>query len=91
MAKTLVEMAAEIIQSQCSSTAMTTEEIANSLQNTFQCPRNNQLQKWPARCPPSLDQRIVKALFLIRLSRVPCQLRHHSSKQSEAARALDCF
>ena len=35
MAKTLVEMAAEIIQSQCSSTAMTTEEIANSLQSTF--------------------------------------------------------
>ena len=35
MAKTLVEMAAEIIQSQCSSTAMTTEEIANSLQCTF--------------------------------------------------------
>ena len=35
MAKTLVEMAADIIQSQCSSTAMTTEDIANSLQNTF--------------------------------------------------------
>ena len=35
MAKTLVEMAAEIIQSQCSSTAMTSEEITNSLQNTF--------------------------------------------------------
>jgi len=35
MAKTLVEMAADIIQSQCGSTAMTTEEIANSLQGTF--------------------------------------------------------
>lgn len=35
MAKTLVEMAADIIQSQCGSTAMTTEEIANSLQSTF--------------------------------------------------------
>ena len=35
MAKTLVEMAADIIQSQCSSTAMTTEEIASSLQSTF--------------------------------------------------------
>jgi len=35
MGKTLVEMAADIIQSQCSSTAMTGEEIALSLQNTF--------------------------------------------------------
>jgi len=35
MGKTLVEMAADIIQSQCSSTAMTTEDIGLSLQNTF--------------------------------------------------------
>ena len=35
MGKTLVEMAADIIQSQCSSTGMTTEEIAVSLQNIF--------------------------------------------------------
>jgi predicted transcriptional regulator len=35
MGKTLVEMAADIIQSQCSSTGMTAEEIALSLQNTF--------------------------------------------------------
>jgi predicted transcriptional regulator len=35
MGKTLVEMAADIIQSQCKSTSMTTEEIGLSLQNTF--------------------------------------------------------
>jgi predicted transcriptional regulator len=35
MGKTLVEMAADIIQSQCNSTSMTMEEIALSLQNTF--------------------------------------------------------
>ena len=35
MAKTLVEMAAEIIQSQCGSTAMTTEEISTALHSTF--------------------------------------------------------
>jgi predicted transcriptional regulator len=35
MGKSLVEMAADIIQSQCSSTSMTTEEIGLSLQNTF--------------------------------------------------------
>ncbi len=35
MGKTLVEMAADIIQSQCGSTSMTTEEIGLSLQNTF--------------------------------------------------------
>jgi predicted transcriptional regulator len=35
MGKTLVEMAADIIQSQCKSTSMTMEEISLSLQNTF--------------------------------------------------------
>ena len=35
MGKTLVEMAADIIQSQCSSTSMTTEEVGLSLQNVF--------------------------------------------------------
>ena len=35
MAKALVEMAAEIIQSQCSNNSMTAEEISTSLQNTF--------------------------------------------------------
>jgi len=35
MGKSLVEMAADIIQSQCSSTSMTTEEIGLSLQNIF--------------------------------------------------------
>ena len=35
MGKSLVEMAAEIIQSQCNSTNMTTEEITLSLQSTF--------------------------------------------------------
>lgn len=35
MAKALVEMAAEIIQSQCSKNSMTAEEISTSLQNTF--------------------------------------------------------
>ena len=35
MGKSLVEMAADIIQSQCNSTNMTTEEITLSLQSTF--------------------------------------------------------
>ena len=35
MGKSLVEMAADIIQSQCNSTSMTSEEITLSLQNTF--------------------------------------------------------
>ena len=35
MTKSLVEMAAEIIQSQSSSTSMSTEEVAFALQNTF--------------------------------------------------------
>lgn len=35
MSQSLVEMAAGIIQSQCSSKNMTTEEITNALQNTF--------------------------------------------------------
>ena len=43
MAKTLVEMAAEIIQSQCSSVGMTAEEISSSLQNTFNTLQSLQL------------------------------------------------
>ncbi|MEW6501986.1 MAG: MucR family transcriptional regulator [Thermodesulfobacteriota bacterium] len=35
MAKSLVEMAAELVQAQCASKSMTTDEIALSLQNTF--------------------------------------------------------
>ena len=35
MSKSLVEMAAELVQSQCASKSMTTEEIAQSLQTTF--------------------------------------------------------
>ena len=35
MSKSLVEMAADIIQSQCNSISMTSEEITLSLQNTF--------------------------------------------------------
>jgi predicted transcriptional regulator len=42
MGKTLVEMAADIIQSQCSSTGMTTEEISSSLQNIFNTLQNLQ-------------------------------------------------
>jgi predicted transcriptional regulator len=42
MAKTLVEMAADIIQSQCSSIGMSAEEISLSLQNTFKTLQNLQ-------------------------------------------------
>lgn len=35
MAKSLVEMAAELVQAQCAAKSMTTDEIALSLQNTF--------------------------------------------------------
>jgi predicted transcriptional regulator len=35
MGKSIVEMAAEIVQSQCSTTSMSDEEIAVALQNTF--------------------------------------------------------
>ena len=36
MAKTLVEMAAEIVTAQCASTSMSADEVGASLQNTFQ-------------------------------------------------------
>ena len=35
MAKSLVEMTAELVQAQCTAKSMTTDEIALSLQNTF--------------------------------------------------------
>jgi len=50
MGKTLVEMAADIIQSQCSSTSMTTEEIGLSLQNTFKTLQD--LQSVEIQTPP---------------------------------------
>ena len=45
MAKTLVEMTAEIIQSQCSSAAMSAEEISLSLENTFKVLQGLQSQE----------------------------------------------
>lgn len=35
MSKSLVEMAAEIVKAQCTSTSMNAEEVGSSLQNTF--------------------------------------------------------
>ena len=43
MGKTLVEMAADIIQSQCSSVSMSAEEISLSLQGTFKTLQGLQL------------------------------------------------
>jgi len=48
MGKTLVEMAAEIIQSQCSSVGMTAEEISSSLHNTFKTLQGLQLAETQA-------------------------------------------
>ena len=48
MGKTLVEMAAEIIQSQCSSVGMTEEEISSSLHNTFKTLQSLQLAETQA-------------------------------------------
>lgn len=36
MSKSLVEMAADIVKAQCTSSSMTSEEVAGSLQSTFQ-------------------------------------------------------
>ena len=36
MGKSLVEMAAEIVKAQCTSTSMSSEEVGTALQNTFQ-------------------------------------------------------
>ncbi len=42
MGKTLVEMVADIVQSQCASKNMTTDEITNALQSTFATLKNLQ-------------------------------------------------
>ncbi|ADH84986.1 MucR family transcriptional regulator [Desulfurivibrio alkaliphilus] len=42
MAKSLVEMAAELVQAQCSSTSLTAEEMAQSLQATYNVLHNLQ-------------------------------------------------
>ncbi|HWH72212.1 MAG TPA: MucR family transcriptional regulator [Candidatus Sulfotelmatobacter sp.] len=45
MGKSIVEMAAEIVQSQCSSKNMSTEEIAGALQNTFKALQSLQTEE----------------------------------------------
>jgi len=45
MAKSLVEMAAELVQAQCSSTSMTAEEVAQALQATYNALRALQLDE----------------------------------------------
>ena len=45
MSKTLVEMAADLVQSQCSTKSMTTEEITFALQNTFKSLQSLQLDE----------------------------------------------
>lgn len=45
MAKTLVELTAEIIQSQCSTTSMSNEEITVALQTTFKALQNLQVEE----------------------------------------------
>ncbi|MFH7319836.1 MucR family transcriptional regulator [Desulfurivibrio sp. D14AmB] len=45
MAKSLVEMAAELVQAQCSSTSMTAEEVAQALQATYNALRGLQLDE----------------------------------------------
>ena len=45
MGKSIVEMAADIVQSQCASKNMTTEEISFALQTTFQALQNLQSEE----------------------------------------------
>lgn len=45
MAKSLVEMAADLVQAQCASTSMTMEEISQSLQVTFSALQALQLEE----------------------------------------------
>ena len=62
MGKTLVEMAAEIIQSQCSSVGMTEEEISSSLHNTFKTLQGLQLAEMQAGSAGTIEMgKAVKA------------------------------
>ncbi|MFC1524100.1 MucR family transcriptional regulator [Thermodesulfobacteriota bacterium] len=45
MSKSLVEMAADLVQSQCASKGMTTEEIAFALQNTYKALQDLQVNE----------------------------------------------
>jgi len=45
MSKTLVEMAADLVQSQCSTKSMTTEEITFALQSTFKSLQSLQIDE----------------------------------------------
>ena len=45
MSKSLVEIAAELVQSQCSLTSMSTDEITSALQNTFRALQGLQVEE----------------------------------------------
>jgi len=45
MSKSLVEIAAELVQSQCSLTTMSTDEITSALQNTFRALQGLQVEE----------------------------------------------
>lgn len=45
MGKSIVEMTAEIVQSQCSTTNMSTEEVTSALQNTFKALQSLQTEE----------------------------------------------
>jgi predicted transcriptional regulator len=56
MSKSLVEMAADIVKAQCTSTSMSAEDITSSLQNTFNVLQTLQANEVSADAVPAGDE-----------------------------------
>ncbi len=80
MAKTLVEMAAEIIQSQAATKAMSNEEIAQALQNTFKTLGGLQVE----------ETRLISGLEAGAGGGVPIDLAPEKSIQKNKIICMEC-
>ena len=82
MAKTLVEMAADIVQSQCGSSGMSTEEVSVSLQNVFKTLQDLQSVEIQAAQEGTIEPGLK--------SKVPASLTPEKSLQKNKITCLEC-
>ena len=72
MGKTLVEMAAEIVQAQVGQTRMTPDEIARALNKTYEALRNMKRREEGPREEPAVEKKAVQGKASIQKGKVIC-------------------
>ena len=72
MAKTLVEMAAEIVQEQAGQTTMTPAEIAKALNKTYEALKSVKAKEQELAKEPAVEKKVVKGKVSIQRNEVIC-------------------